>query len=170
MEDVANDDQQRRTCLGAEVTEMRMTLIRQATVLDIDMIVPLMDGYRQFYRQPSEPERIRKFLLDRFEHNQSIIFLAINDNEGVGFTQLYPSFSSGALARIYVLNDLYVDLRFRQTGVGSALLKAAADYGRRVGALRLALSTEVTNAAAEALYEKSGWKKNVEFCSYQLTL
>src|SRR5579872_290200 len=112
-------------------------LIRQATVLDLDLLVPLFDAYRQFYRQPSEPERARRFLRERFEHNQSVIFLALDGATAAGFTQLYPSFSSGAMARIFILNDLFVDPGARGSGVGSALLQAAAEYGRRVGALRL---------------------------------
>lgn len=144
--------------------------IRQATILDLDELVPLFDGYRQFYRQASEPDRIRKFLRDRFEHNQSVIFIAAKDGAAVGFTQLYPSFSSGALARIFILNDLFVDAGARHLGAGTALLQAAAEYGRRVGALRLVLSTEVTNMPAQALYEKLGWRRNPEFCTYQFTL
>ena len=145
-------------------------LIRQATVSDLDALVPLFDGYRQFYRQPSEPDRIRKFLLERFEHNQSVIFLAAKQEQAVGFTQLYPSFSSGALARIFILNDLFVNPSARLIGVGTALLNAAADYARAVGALRLVLSTELTNTHAQSLYEKLGWKKDTGFCTYQITL
>ena len=145
-------------------------VIRQATVSDLDGLVPLFDGYRRFYRQASEPDRIQKFLRDRFEHNQSAIFVAVKDGTAVGFTQLYPSFSSGALARIFILNDLYVDPGARLIGTASALLQTAAEYGRRVGALRLVLSTEVTNMPAQSLYEKLGWKKNTEFCMYQITL
>ena len=145
-------------------------VIRQATVSDLDGLVPLFDGYRRFYRQASEPDRIQEFLRYRFEHNQSVIFVAVKDGTAVGFTQLYPSFSSGALARIFILNDLYVDPGARLIGTASALLQTAAEYGRRVGALRLVLSTEVTNMPAQSLYEKLGWKKNTEFCTYQITL
>jgi GNAT superfamily N-acetyltransferase len=144
--------------------------VRQATILDIDLLIPLFDGYRQFYRQPSEPDRIRRFLSDRFEHNQSTIFAAIKDGKSIGFTQLYPSFSSAALARIYILNDLFVDPAARRSGAGTALLEAAADFARRVGAIRLVLSTEVTNTSAQGLYEKLGWTRNTEFCTYQLAL
>ena len=91
-------------------------LVRRATVSDVDLLVPLLDGYRQFYRQPSEADRIRRFLLDRFEHNQSVIFVAERDRAAIGFTQLYPSFSSGALARIFILNDIFVDPGARRTG------------------------------------------------------
>jgi GNAT superfamily N-acetyltransferase len=144
--------------------------VRQATILDIDLLIPLFDAYRQFYRQPSEPDRIRRFLSDRFEHNQSTIFAAIKDGKSIGFTQLYPSFSSAALARIYILNDLFVDPAARRSGAGTALLEAAADFARRVGAIRLVLSTEVTNTSAQGLYEKLGWTRNTEFCTYQLAL
>ncbi len=144
--------------------------VRQATVADLDILVPLFDGYRQFYRQPSEPDRVRTFLRDRFAHNQSVIFVAEQDGAPVGFTQLYPSFTSAGLGRIFVLNDLFVDPAARRTGAGAALLEAAAEYGRRVGALRLVLSTEVTNMAAQALYERLGWKRNSDFHAYQLGL
>jgi ribosomal protein S18 acetylase RimI-like enzyme len=144
--------------------------IRQATVEDLDLLLPLFDAYRQFYRQPSEPERARGFLLDRLANNQSVIFLAFAGFAAVGFTQLYPSFSSGAMAPIYVLNDLFVVPEARRCGAASALLHAAAGHGRRVGAVRLVLSTEVTNTPAQSLYESTGWQRDTAFCVYQLAL
>ena len=130
--------------------------VRQATVADLNLLVPLFDAYRQFYRQPSEPERARRFLLERFEHNQSVIFLAFEGAAAIGFAQLYPSFSSGAMARIFILNDLFVAPEARGRGAGSALLQAAAECGRSVGAPRFVLSTEVTNTTAQSVYERLG--------------
>jgi GNAT superfamily N-acetyltransferase len=147
-----------------------MAEVRHATVADLNLLVPLFDAYRQFYRHPSAPDRARRFLLERFEHNQSIIFLAFQAEAAVGFTQLYPSFSSGALARIFILNDLFVTPKTRGQGVASALLQSAAEYGRRIGALRLTLSTEVTNTTAQSVYEKLGWKRDTDFYVYQLAL
>jgi GNAT superfamily N-acetyltransferase len=144
--------------------------VRQATVADLDAIVPLFDAYRQFYRAPSDTERARRFLRERFEHNQSVIFLAFDGGRAVGFTQLYPSFSSVSMARIFVLNDLFVAPEARGRRAGAALLDAAADYGRRVGAVRLALSTELTNTTAQGVYEKRGWKRDTVFCFYELRL
>jgi GNAT superfamily N-acetyltransferase len=144
--------------------------VRQATAADVNLLAPLFDAYRQFYRQPSEPERARRFLLERLEHNQSVILLAFDDAAAIGFTQLYPSFSSGAMAPIFILNDLFVAPEARRRGAGSALLQAAAEYGRRTGALRLVLSTEVTNTSAQSVYERMGWTRDTVFCVYQLAL
>lgn len=88
----------------------------------------------------------------------------------IGFTQLYPSFSSAALARIFILNDLFVSPAVRRRGVGADLLDAAAKYARGERAVRMVLSTEVTNVTAQSLYEKSGWKREANFLSYQLLL
>ena len=153
---------------------MRMTKhdidIRQATIEHLDLIAPLFDGYRQFYRQPSEPERARQFLLERFQHQQSVIFVALDGAAAIGFTQLYPSFSSGAMARIFIVNDLFVVPHARRHGVASALLERAAAYARQVQALRLTLSTELSNTTAQAVYEALGWKRDLTFCVYQLQL
>jgi GNAT superfamily N-acetyltransferase len=145
--------------------------VRQATILDLDLLVPLFDAYRQFYREPSAMDLARQFLFERFEHNESIIFLAVGqDGAAVGFTQLFPSFSSASAARIFILNDLFVLPEARRMGVGSLLLSAAGRFGQAVGAVRLTLSTEVTNEAAQALYETQGWKRRTTFYSYDLAL
>jgi ribosomal protein S18 acetylase RimI-like enzyme len=144
--------------------------IKRAGADDLDVLVPLFDAYRQFYRQASDPAAARKFLGERIRNNQSVIFAAFVSSAAAGFTQLYPSFSSGLMARIFVLNDLFVVPEARRNGVGVALLNAAADYGRRQGAVRLTLSTELSNATAQALYEKTGWRRDNVFCVYNQSL
>jgi GNAT superfamily N-acetyltransferase len=143
--------------------------VKRANVEDLDGLVGLFEGYRQFYRQPSDTAGARQFLLDRFRYNQSVVFIAFKDKRAVGFTQLYPSFSSGSLAQIFILNDLFVVPEMRRFGVGSTLLASAAEYARQVGALRLTLSTEMSNTAAQSLYEKCGWKRDSVFCVYTFT-
>lgn len=84
-------------------------IVRQATVDDLDAIVPLFDAYRQFYKFPPDLALARSFLSERFQHNQPVIFLALDaDGSALGFAQLYPSFSSGLAKRIFILNDLFV--------------------------------------------------------------
>src|SRR5260221_4245778 len=136
------------------MNELDDAAVRQATIFDLDLLIPLFDAYRQFYRKPSDLGLARRFLLERFQHSQSVVFLAMRrDGSAVGFTQLFPSFSTASAARILILNDLFVRPEARRKRIGSRLLAPAADFGRAVGAVRLTLSTEVTNEAAQALYE-----------------
>lgn len=145
-------------------------IVRRATIEDLDLLVPLFDAYRQFYRKTSDIALARKFLLERFERQESIVYLAIQSNGAtLGFTQLYPSFSSASAARIFILNDLFVVPEARRAGVGRALLAAAREFGKAAGAVRLILSTEVTNTTAQALYGSEGWVKQTDFLHYELT-
>jgi ribosomal protein S18 acetylase RimI-like enzyme len=150
---------------------MSTVAIRRATTDDLDIVVPLFDAYRQFYRQPSDLALTRRFLNDRLTHDESIVLVAIDiDGAALGFTQLYPSFSSTSAAPILILNDLFVSPDARRRGVAALLLRAAADHGRAVGAVRLTLSTEVTNTSAQALYEAEGWVPDTDFRVYNLPL
>ncbi|GLQ96003.1 GNAT family N-acetyltransferase [Dyella mobilis] len=147
--------------------------IHQAGIQDLDVLVPLFDGYRQFYRQPSDPSRARSFLAERFAHHESVIVLARSDEDsgvGFGFVQLYPLFSSVRTVRTYVLNDLFVSPQARRQGVAKALLLAAADGARALGAASLSLTTALDNHPAQALYESLGWQRDREFCEYALVL
>jgi len=145
-----------------------MISIRQATVHDVDNIAPLFDAYRRFYGQAPDVALARAFLLERLAHHESAILMACDATTVVGFTQLYPSFSSTMAAPIYVLNDLYVDLTHRRSGVGRLLLQEAVRYARAMGAISLTLSTAHTNTAAQRLYESLGWRLDEEFRTYFL--
>jgi ribosomal protein S18 acetylase RimI-like enzyme len=145
--------------------------IRHATINDLDVIVPLFDAYRRFYSQPSDPARARAFLAERFQHHESIILIAIDESgAAVGFTQLYPVFSSVSCTRKYLLNDLFVVPAARRKGAARRLLEAASDFARAQGAASLSLSTGVDNATAQRLYESLGWKRDESFCEYNLVL
>ena len=145
--------------------------VREATILDLDLLAPLFDAYRQFYRKPADLELARRFLRDRLKNGESVVFLALMPDGGAaGFTQLYPSFSSASAARVFILNDLFVEPRYRRMGVGAALLATAGAFGEAAGAVRLTLSTEVTNESAQALYEACGWTRQTDFYVYNLSL
>lgn len=145
--------------------------VRQASVADVALLVPLFDAYRVFYGQSSDVALARAFLLERFQHNQSVLFIALRtDGAAVGFTQLYPSFSSVSAARTFILNDLYVVPEARRSGVAVKLLDAAASYGRAVGAVRLSLSTAIDNEQAQALYVSRGWVRDTRFYAFNLPL
>ena len=135
-----------------------MTIIT-AHIEHLDLIVSLFDAYRVFYGKSSDKNVAKLFLFERLKNRESIIFLALVDNEAVGFTQLYPSFSSVSMQPIYILNDLYVTKEYRKQGIGVALLNKAKELCREQKYKGLALQTETTNPA-QHLYERLGWKKD----------
>jgi Acetyltransferases len=145
--------------------------IRRATFHDLDALVPLFDGYRRFYGKPSDETGARDFLTARLRLGESMILLA-RDAHGaaLGFTQLYPLFSSVRMVRTWLLNDLFVAATARRQGVAKALLEAAAAQARNQGAASLSLSTAHDNLAAQALYESLGWQRDTQFREYALTL
>ncbi len=141
----------------------------RAALKDLDDVVPLFDGYRQFYGRHSDLAGARKFLGERIEHDESVIYLAYTGpREAAGFTQLYPSFSSVSLKPLWILNDLFVRSDVRRGGVGRALLERARQHAVETGAKGLVLSTGVTNQAAQTLYESCGWQRDDEFSQYHL--
>ena len=143
--------------------------VRQAVLSDLPALAPLFDGYRQFYGRAPDVAAAESFLRDRFNHGESVLFLALDQDLPVGFTQLYPSFSSVSLARTFILNDLFVVPSHRRTGVGSELLRAAVDHARSLGAVRVTLNTDIQNTPAQATYEARGWKRDREYFVYHFT-
>jgi GNAT superfamily N-acetyltransferase len=144
--------------------------IRRAAIADLDALAGLFDGYRQFYRQPADLAGARAFLAERIARGQSVVFLAEDESGALGFTQLYPSFTSAGMAPIFILNDLFVAPEARGKGVGGALLRHAAEFARGEGAARLVLSTAVDNLTAQSLYEGEGWERDEAFFTYRLNL
>ena len=140
---------------------------RRATIADLDAVAPLFDAYRQFYKQPSDLPRARKYLQERLERNESVIFVAqTGDREIVGFCQLYPTFCSVRVAHTYVLYDLFVSPAARGTGAGRSLMLAAEIHAAKTGAARMELSTARDNKVAQSLYESQGWVRDEAFFVY----
>jgi GNAT superfamily N-acetyltransferase len=145
-------------------------IVSQATPSDLDELVPLFDGYRQFYRQPTDLGGCREFLAARLREMDSVILIARVGGRAVGFTQLYPSYSSTAMRRLWILNDLFVSADARRSGVGKALLDGAEKMSRATGAVRMLLSTATDNATAQSLYEHNGWEREQVFVQYKRNL
>lgn len=148
-----------------------MTLhVRLASMTDLESVARLFDGYRQFYGQSSDLSLAQSFIRQRLSSQESVIFIA-EDGQGaaIGFTQLYPSFSSVSACRIWILNDLFTVPAMRGQGTGRALLHAAREHAVATGAQRLTLSTAHDNPA-QKLYESLGYVRDNGFYIYNLTL
>ena len=142
-----------------------MEIVR-ATADDLEELIPLFNGYRIFYEQASDLGGAHNFLKERLDGDESVIFLAVDENgQGLGFTQLYPSFSSVSMQRVYILNDLFVDASARGRQVGTGLLDRAKEFAFSQGAKGLVLETAADNPA-QKLYEKNGWTKDTALHYY----
>lgn len=146
-----------------------MISVRRAAKEDLDGLTVLFDLYRTWYHQPSDIAAARQFLQQRLENNESVVYVAENEKGLVGFTQLYPIFSSVGLQRAWLLNDLYVHAAVRKQGVAVKLLEAARQHGLQTNARWLMLQTGNDNYTAQSVYEKNGWKRISDYF-YELPL
>jgi len=143
--------------------------IRRARLDDLDSLAELFDLYRQFYRKPPDLELAREFLSARLSRDESVIYLARDDvGRGIGFVQLYPSWSSTLAGPVWILYDLFVRQEHRRGGVGRALMNKAADMARKTGAVEINLATARDNLQAQALYESLGYVRDDAFYVYSL--
>jgi ribosomal protein S18 acetylase RimI-like enzyme len=83
----------------------------------------------------------------------------VSDGAPVGFallggTDLPGSNNDGSDVE---LNRIYILSRFHDSGLGNALMQAAADEAVRRGAARLMLGVYAGNARAQAFYRKQGF-------------
>jgi len=135
--------------------------ILKATLDDLNSLTELFDLYRIFYQQKSNINGAKAFIKDRLSNEESVIFIAFDENNPIGFVQLYPSFSSVSMKRTWVLNDLYVSESVRGKGFGEKLIKKAITFAGETGAKGVLLETNIENLPAQRLYEKVGFIKEI---------
>ncbi|MEM9982227.1 MAG: GNAT family N-acetyltransferase [Bacteroidota bacterium] len=146
-----------------------MTHIRKATLQDLPQLVNLFDAYRLFYRQKSDLIAAEAFLQERMTKAESVIFVAEVDNQLVGFTQLYPLFSSVRMKRLWLLNDLFVQPASRGKGISKQLINRAKQLAVETQAAGLTLETEQTNDIGNQLYPAVGFTRNADHNFYDWT-
>ncbi|WP_098748626.1 GNAT family N-acetyltransferase [Paenibacillus sp. EZ-K15] len=148
--------------------------IYQAELKDLGKAAALFNQYRQFYKREDDLNGAEEYIRERLTRGDSVMYLAdYNSGETLitaGFLQLYPSFSSLSMSRLWILNDLYVDSEYRGLGIGRKLLHQAQAHALQSGAKGLTLSTQLHNVTAQHLYESSGYVQDEEFAYYYLDL
>ena len=139
-----------------------MKIVR-ATIDQVKNAAILFDEYRQFYGERSDLKSAKAFLKLRLSLYESVLFLAEQDENIIGFIQLYPTFSSISMQRAFILNDLYVKKDARGTGVGRALVEKVFHYCQEQHASYVTLQTAPDNVNARRLYEKLGMEQDAYF-------
>ena len=129
-------------------------IIRAAKKKDLEQLSILFDKYRIFYKQMSDVKGSKEFLRKRMKRKESVIFVAEERKQLIGFTQLFPIFSSVSMKRTWLLNDLFVNESSRGKGAAPALLNAAKEFGAETNSKWLLLQTASDNSTAQKVYEK----------------
>lgn len=144
--------------------------VLRATRTHLDTLTDLFVAYLAFYRHVHARERVREFLAERLARKESVIFVALEgkgaNSSAVGFVQLYPTYSSLRLSRMWVLNDLYTVPDARRHGVAHLLIAAARTMALGTSATHLELLTHRDNRVARRVYESAGFVLDAEFCRY----
>ncbi len=145
--------------------------IRRATLDDIELLLPLVRGYREFYEQSHDADGERAFIADHLTSGTSVILLALDDDRDViGFAQLFQTFSTVHLSSTLILEDLFVAPQARGSGAAAALLDAAKRYAQECGASQMFLETAMDNMTAQRVYERNGWTREAHFYKYNAPL
>jgi len=145
-------------------------LVRRAQVEDLQQLSVLFDEYRQFYGASSNQELSYQFLKQRFEDQQTVIFINTKDDIFTGFILLYLRFSSVACSKFYVLDDVYITPLYRRHGAARQLIDTAILSARHENALRISLDTQKNNHQSHKLYESMGFMRDDEFVTFHCFL
>lgn len=136
-------------------------MIVRGSLAHLTDLVDLFDQYRMFYKRTSDRSAATHFLTQRIQNKESVIFLYYIANVAVGFTQLYPKYSSANMVQNWILNDLFVTEEHRKTGVGRQLINAAVAFAQDQGSTFILLETQQDNTAAQSLYRNMGFVQQV---------
>jgi len=150
-----------------------MITIKRITAAESSLVINLFDQYRVFYEQPSDIGLAESFINSRLSNNESVIFVALSNNQPVGFTQLYPKYSSMRASKNWILNDLFVEPIHRKQGIGEQLIKTAMEFAKQQGAAFVQLETAIDNHTAQSLYEGIGFikqKPDTDFFVYRINV
>ncbi|GGB73379.1 GNAT family N-acetyltransferase [Shewanella inventionis] len=109
--------------------------IRLASSIDLEPLSNLFDLYRQQLNQAPDFSACRAFLNHRLAENDTMIFVCIKDDKMLGFTQLYPSFSSLLLAPVWYLEDVFVLPDYQYEDVANQMYQKAELLAQSTGVL-----------------------------------
>ncbi|MEN9611432.1 MAG: hypothetical protein RLZZ628_2246 [Bacteroidota bacterium] len=131
----------------------------------------LFDMYRVFYQKTPNIPAATAFLQDRLSQNDSQIFLLVHEDasEAIGFTQLYPLWSSTRMGKLWLLNDLFIHPAHRGQGYALLLMDRAKQLARETNAVGVLLETAKTNEIGNRLYPKADFQLDTDFNWYHWT-
>src|SRR5271165_4073371 len=130
--------------------------VRRAGPADAESIGRLLHDFNGEFSEPTPgPERLARRISALLEEGQTEVLLAGAGADGLAVLRFRPAIFSEALE--CYLAELYVAPAMRGRGLGRALMLAAIELARSMGAGHMDLGTGEHDAAARALYESLGF-------------
>ena len=131
-------------------------LVRRAMPEDAADVARLLHDFNTEFSDPTPglptlTERVGEMLAK----GELTVLLAGEGPDGLAQLRFLPSIWTGAPS--CYLEELYVAPARRGQGIGRALLEAALDAAREMGATHIDLNTGETDTAARSLYESAGF-------------
>ena len=131
--------------------------IETVTRAHFERVLPLIAEYQIFYRaQPDEARNRAHFSQFLEDHSRGVLFVALQDEQALGFATLYFPFSSVRARSVCLMNDLFTVESARGKGVGRALISHCRSYAHAHNFPELMWNTEQENFAAQRLYDSLG--------------
>ena len=147
--------------------------IRPARPGDFDAWLPLWEGYNAFYerRGPTAiSDAVTRTTWARFFDGYEPMEAIVAEQAGalVGFVHIIFHRNTTMMGPTCYLQDLFAAPSVRGTGVGRALIEAAAARAKEAGASRLYWQTQERNATARLLYDRIAQRSG--FIVYRMDL
>jgi GNAT superfamily N-acetyltransferase len=147
-----------------------MAAIEPVREQDLGALLPLMRRYCDFYgARPSDADLLalsRALIVDHEREGLQLLARA-ESGAAIGFATILWTWSTLRAARVGLMNDLYVEPSARGAGVADELIAACADRCRSRGAAALGWQTAKDNHRAQAVYERTGARRE-EWLEYTL--
>ncbi|WP_081990182.1 GNAT family N-acetyltransferase [Psychroserpens sp. Hel_I_66] len=77
--------------------------------------------------------------------NDSIIDMALQENQAIGFVQLYHFYSSVSMKSMYLLNDLFVNSKHHNKGIDETLVNRVKNSCKSLNNKGLSIQTAFNN-------------------------
>jgi GNAT superfamily N-acetyltransferase len=133
--------------------------IASVTAQDLDELLALMRAYCEFYETAPSDEALlglsRALLADAGTEGVQLIARDAA-SVAVGFATVFWSWDTTEAGRIGIMNDLFVALAARGSGIADRLVEACAERCKQRGAVRLDWQTGPENLRAQAVYDRVG--------------
>lgn len=149
-----------------------------AEVENLTPLSHLLNDYRVALGLPNDQPSVAHYLFERLINHESVIFLALDaktaelpaeKQQGQGFLQMYPTFSSKSLMPVWILGEVYVAPKYRRQGLAQALINQALELLRQRGDEGLVTELPADNSAARHLYERMGFQHEPATAHYAYT-